>query len=471
MTLARDRMPRWTYLTDERRYPLLTPDARRHLDDLRQHVFAPAWNHRCGDRLTAEGLQRVRQFERDLQDAPPCWRPGEPPAWVYPFASRVIDTVPRYADLRAQGASSAPSCARDFAQLPTTSRDDLARVPWMLVPDGRSLDDLIVYDTSGRTGHPIVVPTHPETSSMYLPLLRAALATAGATLAGGPGRVSLINVCRQRHTFTFVSVSSFLDWAGCAKVNLDPGDWRDPDDRVRFLDACDPWIYTGDPMAFATLAALPLATRPRALVSTSMTLLDGLRERLESRFGCPVIDLYSLTESGPVAVASTGTFRILPHDVYVEVLDPKGRPCADGERGEVTLTGGRNPFVPLLWYRTGDWAALATRDGRPCLVDVEGRPPVLFRDEEGRPLNNVDVTNALRPLDLTVYTVHQEASGDLGVRTPSGGSGAAAVRRALSALFGVGVRVSVKRLGTHDLPAGKVVHYSSDVPPDWLTWS
>jgi len=34
-----------------------------------------------------------------------------------------------------------------------------------------------------------------------------------------------------------------------------------------------------------------------------MTLLPGLRQRLERRFGCPVLDIYSMNEAGPVAVA------------------------------------------------------------------------------------------------------------------------------------------------------------------------
>ncbi len=33
-----------------------------------------------------------------------------------------------------------------------------------------------------------------------------------------------------------------------------------------------------------------------------MALLPGLRRRLEERFACPVADLYSMNEAGPVAV-------------------------------------------------------------------------------------------------------------------------------------------------------------------------
>ena len=65
-------------------------------------------------------------------------------------------------------------------------------------------------------------------------------------------------------------------------------------------------------------------------------------------YGVPVVDLYALTEAGIVAVGTDGEFEILPHDLYVEVLDEHDQPCPPGVRGEVALTGGRNPFCPLL---------------------------------------------------------------------------------------------------------------------------
>jgi phenylacetate-CoA ligase len=305
---------------------------------------------------------------------------------------------------------------------------------------------------------------------MYLPLLRTALATRGVVLDAGLGHVAIVNVCMQRSTFTFASVSSFLGWAGCAKVNLSPTEWRYPDDCLRFLEHCDPQVYTGDPLAFATLAALPLAQRPRALVSTSMALGSGLRQQLEVRFGCPVIDLYSLTESGPVAVDTEQGFRILPHDLYVEVLDSTGRPCAPGEHGEIALTGGRNPFFPLLRYRTGDWASLAIVDNRPHLLDLEGRPPAIFRDTAGRLFNNVDVTHALAPLGLPMYRLHQDADGHVTMRvaasvapSDTGGGLREAIRHALQPLFGVDASIDIGEIDVRQLRAAKVVPYSSDI--------
>ena len=112
-----------------------------------------------------------------------------------------------------------------------------------------------------------------------------------------------------------------------------------------------------------------------------------------------------------------GGHWLLSHRLYVEVLDPAGRPCPPGERGEVTLTGGFNPFLPLLRYRTGDWASLDLSDPRRLrLVDLHGRAPVVFTAADGRPVNNIDVTAALKHLALPQYSLHQAADGSLRLR-------------------------------------------------------
>lgn len=440
-------------LTDEERYPLLTGAGRRMLDRLRCHPHGPAFNHECGDRLDAEALARVRRFAADLRTADRRVEWGRTPEWVVEFARTALRRVPFY---RAYGGWPGA-----FTELPTTTRADLAREPWSFVPDGEPLDQLIVYDTSGTTGHRIVLPSHPETAAKYVPLLEAALATRGVRLEGGPDRVAMIQVCAQKRTWTFGNIVSYLDGAGFAKVNLDPDDWRDPDDRVRYLDDCSPEVYTGDPLAFQELARLPLRTRPKALLSSATALLPGLRRELEARFGCPVLDIYSMKESGPIAVDAEGGHAQIPHDLYVEVLDPEGRPCAPGERGEITLTGGRNPYLPLLRYRTGDWAGLNLDRPAPLLVGIEGRPPVVFTAADGSPINNVDVTWALRDLPLTRFRLHQHADGSLTFRGPA----RAEVRAALLELFGPTQKIRFEEIPEAEAWNGKIVQYTRDTPP------
>jgi len=441
-------------LTQAQRYPFLTGDGRRLLEWLHESEFAPRYNHHCGPRLTAQGLGRVRAFEAEVRGSPPRWAPGSPPGWVAEFAAFCLREVPFY---RRYGAGP-----RDFAGLPACRRANLGREPWAFVPDGQPLDDLIVYSTSGTTGHPLSVLSHPETAASYLPLLRAALARHGVTLAGGAGQVACLLICFQQSTFTYATVSPYLDFAGFAKINLNPADWRGPDDAARFIDACRPEIFTGDPLSFDALARLPLTSRPKALISTAMALLPGLQGSLSARFGCPVLDTYSLNEAGLVGVARpSGGFALLQPRLYVEILDDDDRPCAPGVRGEITLTGGCNPFLPLLRYRTGDFARLVYDQGEPCLADLEGRPPTTFTTATGLTLNNVDVSVALRDFALPCYTLHQAADGALTLRLPADWAGRDQVRATLLRLFGAGQALTIQALPP-GAPSGKVVQYTRD---------
>jgi phenylacetate-CoA ligase len=447
-------------LTLDQRYPWLTDDSRRLLDWLYEHPAAPRFNHTCGDRLTAAGLERVRQFGHQVSTAVPGWRPEQPPPWLAEFVDSCYREVPFY---RQRGAAPGR-----LADVPACARADLSREPWHFVPDSLPLDDLIVYNTSGTTGHPLEVLSHPETASKYLPLLRAALRLHGVTLEGGrhpstgQPRVALLLVCCQRRTYTYASVSVFLDGAGFAKINLDPADWRDPDDRTRFIDDCRPEIFTGDPLSFAELARLPLQHRPKALISTAMQLLPGLRRELEARFGCPVIDLYAMNEAGPIAAATPAGYALLQPRLYVEVLDEDGQPCPPGERGEMTLTGAFNPFIPLLRYRTGDFASLVYSGSQPLLVDLEGRPPVIFRGPAGKAINNIDVTGALKPFALPGYQLHQAADGALKLSLLPSSAAREQLRAAVLSLFGPDQNieiVAVERLGG---AGGKVIQYTRD---------
>jgi phenylacetate-CoA ligase len=444
-------------LTETERFSWLTADSRRLLDWLHEHPHAPRYNHHCGDRLTADGLERVRHFEQELNAAPPAWTLGQKPAWVPAFAAECFRDVPFY---RRRGAP--PADFADFADFPTCSRADLSREPWSFVPDSLPLDDLLVYQTSGTTGHPLSILSHPVVASSYLPLMRAALERHGVKLEGGPSRVSILLVCFQQRTFTYASVSSYLDGAGFAKINLNPADWRDPADRARFIDDCQPEIFTGDPLSFAELGRLPIRHKPRALISTAMQLLPGLRGDLEERFGCPVIDLYAMNEAGPIAAGTSQGYALLQPRLYVEILDEAGQPCAAGVRGEVTLTGGFNPFIPLLRYRTGDTASLQYYGSQPMLRDLEGRPPIVFQGAAGRQINNIDVTGVLKPFALPRYQLHQAASGAVTLRLPPGFDNREAVRAALLGLFGAQQALEIVEVEPLSSPNMKLIQYTRE---------
>lgn len=442
-------------ITDEDRYPTLSECGREMLRFLREHPHAPIYRNESGNRLQPDDLVALRELEREVEaigNAVPIQ--GEPP-WLGGHLERCYEQVPYYRRLGAAPLS--------LADVPPVGRGDLARDIAQFVPDDLPLERLINFNTTGTTGHPLLIPSHPRVAASYLVFHRKALKRVGINLLHEAGQVGVVLVGYQKVCFTYVSVTPLLNESGLAKINLHPADWRDIDDRAKYLDALAPEVFTGDPISLRELATLPLKTRPRAILSTSMMLMPELRRQLENQFGCPVLDIYSLNEAGPVAIADEkmGGHVLLQHRMHVEILDEAGRNLPLGTRGEVVLTGGFNPYLPLLRYRTGDQAALVAQDRELILVGLEGRPPVMFRTTDGTWINNIEVTHALRHLPLAQFKVHQTADGGLDVKVEADPSVQAAVREALLGLFGAGQGISVTTMR----PSGdKVIQYTSDLP-------
>jgi phenylacetate-CoA ligase len=438
-------------LTDQERYPTLSEHGRALLDRLREHPAAPIFRNQSGNRLTEGDLARVRQFERDVEATRVRVEAGTP-SWLSEFLEHTFRTVPHY---RKQG--SAPSSLEHVASV---SRADFARDIAAFVPDDAPVERLINFRTSGTTGHPLLLASHPVVAAGYLPFHKRAFHRFGVELSSRRGQVGVILLGFQKHCFTYVSVTPTMDECGLAKINLHPNDWRDVAHRARYLEAMDPEVIAGDPISFTELLRIAPRVRPKILLSTSMSLSAGLLRLLGERVGCPVADIYSLNEAGPVAVydpAAQGHV-LLQHRMLVEILDPDDRALPEGQRGEVTLTGGFNFCLPLVRYRTGDFARLGRHGDEPVLRGLEGRAPVRFETTNGGIINNVDVTHALADLAIAQYTLHQRADASLELRL-SGFHGAVQdVRARLLGLFGDDQRLDVhSEQGFQD----KVMQYTS----------
>jgi len=389
-------------ISEDERFPIISPQGRQLLHRMRQHPYAPVWNWPNGEQLDHAGLESVRDFAEALnRDRSP--QTERAPDWVADFVDFCLAEVPFYRRGNSPGTR--------FHEIPSCSRADLAPKVWEFVPDRESLEQLIVFSSSGTTGHPSRMPSHPATAACGIPMIEYALSRYGIAFPRGSDSVGLTNIASYRDAFTTAIVVSYLQESGCVRVNLHPTAWRSPKDCEKYLNEWRSPIWLGDPIAFADLEKIDLSEPPKAIVSSIMRLSDGLADHLTRRFGCPVLDLYALTEAGIIALRTDRGHEVLPHDVYVEILDEHDAPCRTGTRGEITITSGRNPYMPLLRYRTGDFASLEHRDGKVFLIGLEGRIPVEFPLPSGRIVHSMEVTRLMRQHPLLQYHLHQDATG------------------------------------------------------------
>jgi phenylacetate-CoA ligase len=433
-------------------HPTISDSGRAILRWLNEHPNAPKFTGHTGSRLRADDLEYVQTRTDEVLKAGPVTR--EHPTWLDEFIDRSRASVPHYRTYDFE--TGAP-----ITVLPTIRRRDLSRDIARFVPDHVEIGRLISYATSGTTGHPLQVPSHPRVAGNYLAYHRRGLHHFDLDLASVKGSVGVVLLGHQKSCFTYTSVVPLQNEVGLVKLNLHRNAWRSERDCVAYLEALDPEILSGDPISFVELLRLAPACRPRAIFSTAMTLLPGLRDELTAAFRCPVLDFYSMNEAGPIGVfdSRVGGHVLLQPELYVELLDPNGTPVEDGERGEITLTGGFNFCLPLLRYRTGDFASFNVH-GDAVLMGLAGREPVRFQSKRGIWVNNVDVLHALRPLALAQFSLHQRSDGSLTLSCQGDASVAMRAKDTLSALMD-GHAIELVVLADS---AGKIKQFTTDFP-------
>jgi len=277
------------------RTPLWRPEWREILVRMREHADAPPWNTQVGDRITGEDMAFVRRFEEGL-DRGRGWEPGAVPERIVRW---VRERRERVGWFRKTLGNLDP--VREFGRIPTMSRSDLQQRLEEVIPYDEPLDRLIINPTSGTTGQPILAPNHPRAIGCYDPMIQYCLRRHGVAVEYDHRMVAAIQVCFQKHTIVYNTVHSLLGGAGFVKVNLDPGAWPGDGSAARYIEEMAPAFISGDPIAFGELIRLGVKCKPKAILSCALALTAGLRSDIEKSYGCPVIDLYSLNETGPVA--------------------------------------------------------------------------------------------------------------------------------------------------------------------------
>jgi phenylacetate-CoA ligase len=262
----------------------------------------------------------------------------------------------------------------------------------------------------------------------------------------------------QRQAFTYVSVAPGFGESLVARVNLHPGEWPLESQRA-FLRDADPQVVSGHPTSLEHLLDLRDVVRPIAIISSAMALSATLRADLERTFECPVIDVYGLHETRPVAVTTDGgPFVVADRRVHVEILGPDGSALPEGEIGEIVVTAGENAFLPLVRYRTGDTGRLVRVDGRLAIDALEGREATVFTTPAGTLVPCVDLTQHLQDAGARGWSVEQAADGTVVATIAGGDAGAVAARLGVM----LARDVTVRRVDTlADLGEGKPRRYRS----------
>jgi len=311
-------------------------------------------------------------------------------------------TVPFYKELfRKEGID--PSSIRtvdDLKAIPPLDKETVRARQNEFVSEGISRGSLIPAFTSGTTGTALTILRTRESMS-------AEYAVAW----------------RQRRWFGIQPGERFAAFGGQTVVPLQqksPPFWRKDPSRSRVLFSLYHMsekflehyatelmrsgyvFWQGYPSSIGLLSEYMLdrglhlgEAAPRAVFTSSESLLDFHRERIKEVTRAPISDRYGNTESSvSVAQCPEGSYHVDTEACAVEI--EAHEETDDWVRGEVISTGFGNTAMPFIRYRTGDVATLLKRSGCPCgrsrpiLDRIDGRVEDYVVTPEGRRIGRMD---------------------------------------------------------------------------------
>lgn len=244
-------------------------------------------------------------------------------------------------------------------------------------------------ETTGSTGQPVRVMHTLATQVEWLALTLREHSWHGSDFAR-PLAAVRANIDKVQHLPDWGSAVRLVARSGPSV--LVPGTMPMAE-IVAFLRALQPGQLVLYPTLLVTLCdqlersgdTLPGLQRVRTI---GEMLQPERRRRAAALLAAPVTDLYSSRELGHIAIECpvSGLYHV-PEGLVVEVLDADGRPCAEGEEGDLVITGLRNYATPLVRYRIGDRAirggACACGRALPTLARVMGRERNMVRMPDG----------------------------------------------------------------------------------------
>lgn len=221
---------------------------------------------------------------------------------------------------------------------------------------------------------------------------------------------------RERSQMDKRDTAQFVRWLGGPLPNMRIVALAAHKADERTIDVTEPIPVQVDFMLrrHAADGACSLVTYPSNLEMLCRHVIEnGLDMRFMRRLVClsevyePVVDelakeafpnarptcTYSSVELGLIAARCPyrpQNYHIMAHKLGVEFLDPDGRPCRDGEAGQVVITDYWNRRSSFVRYALGDLAAPATcgcgRIGGPAMTNVIGKVRGVLKHADGRPV-------------------------------------------------------------------------------------
>jgi phenylacetate-CoA ligase len=401
---------------------------------------------------------------------------GERARWLARQSSRLraivahaAARVPLYRRRWAGVDLAAVRAAADLARLPVITRRELRLAPMReRLARGVREGALVHWLTSGSSGEPLQIRRGVGEDIVLSAFMWRAWRSLGAR--AGDRRV-FVTTQQFPQTRRISAATRRFKQLLMPTVSVN----QPPERALGELRSRRPDVVLSYPSVLTRLAALALAEgRPigaRLVVSGGEVLSPAARGTIAAGFGGPVRDVYATHELLLLAweCPATGLLHVCDDAVVLELIDD-GRPVAEGEEGDVVVTGLHSRVMPFVRYAIGDRAVRGPAPcpcGCPCstLARVAGRRLDYYTLPDGRAVHHYQVvlpaiwaSGARDQIDR--YQVIQERPDLFVLRLatfdPDDRRSGVRFGEELRRLLGAGVEVRVDQVATGDFaPAGK----------------
>jgi phenylacetate-CoA ligase len=306
-----------------------------------------------------------------------------------------------WADTLRQAFDRSPFYGGHFARAGLSPRDEIplseiSRIPaidktvvsenteqFLCVPREQIVD---IVTTSGSTGQPLVWQLTENDLERLACNEELSFTCAGFTAAD----TVLLAVAMDRCFIAGMAYYLGLRKLGCAVIRVGPAT---PAMHLDMIRRVQPTAVVSVPSFLAHLADKAAEAKfdlAASGIRKAVCIGEPIRENdfslnragrtLEKNWGAKVFSSFGVTElAASLCECESGLGGHLhPELLFLEALDEAGHPVPDGEPGELTATTFGVEAMPLIRYRTGDFAAIyraPCRCGRhtPRLGPIVGR--------------------------------------------------------------------------------------------------
>lgn len=271
-----------------------------------------------------------------------------------------------------------------WEDLPVMTKADYQAPLPSMITDGYAAEGLYVANTSGSSGHPFSFAKDKDAHARTWALIQERYGWHGLTLSSLQAR--FYGIPLERIPYLKEKAKDVL----MGRVRFPVFDLSDATlERflLRFHHRSYAYVYgyTNSLVLFARFlkrrgtVLKSICPSLKVCITTSEVCTPEDRAILAGSFGIPVVNEYGASEVGIIAFESpAGEWLVSEENLFVETVNDRGDPVAEGEPGSLLVTDLHNRAMPFIRYSIGDIGVLASseQDGdlhRKRIVSLQGR--------------------------------------------------------------------------------------------------